>query len=471
MLLAFPPFNLAPLVFVAMAPWLFSLRDTNGKEAWRKGYGFGFLYGLGQVFWIAQLVGHWVGSLALGLVPWIGASAIFALYFGWAGVLISKAWARNWLWAIPLAWGGIEAIRSHLPIVAFPWGLAATPLWRFPELIQTAHFGTIYMVSAWVLTANLILVLLIVKTPYKTLRPIVSVFLALATMSFLAMGVGGPYENVPVTIGQPGVDMAFGDPSAEDSALYAKITPIAKKAKADGSHLLVLPEGIATALVMPPEPPFKMVPGLPVLFGGRRGSSPAFQSAFSFDGKAWHYADKTRLMIFGEFVPGREIFPALAQAFKLPGGDLSAGQNGVQALSVGEFKAGPVICFEALFPDVAYHQARNGARLLAVISNDDWFMDGNTPSQLKVAAIWRSVETGLPTVRAASLGYSLACDAHGRLLATIPLRASAGLTLPVPLPTKPTLFIPIVVFPVGAAFFALYLTLPLRQGIRRTMKS
>jgi len=91
LLLAFPPFNLGLLVFVALVPWLISLRTMTGKEAWRTGYGLGFVYGLGQLFWVAQLVSHWIGSLWMALIPYSVACALYAIYFGWTAVLIRHA--------------------------------------------------------------------------------------------------------------------------------------------------------------------------------------------------------------------------------------------------------------------------------------------------------------------------------------------------------------------------------------------
>ena len=140
-------------------------------------------------------------------------------------------------------------------------------------------------------------------------------------------------------------------------------------------------------------------------------------------------------MIFGEFVPARDYIPFL-KAFNIPTGDLSAGDHGTQALTLGGLRVGPVICFEGMFPDIAYKQARNGARLLAVISNDDWYIGTPAPDQARLASIWRAVETGLPLVRAASLGYSMAVDGQGRVIAHAPVGRPFPLQVNVPVPLQ-----------------------------------
>lgn len=461
-LLAFPPFNLGLLVFVALAPWLASLRKLDGRAAWRSGYTFGLVYGLGQLFWIAQFVGKWTDSVVLGLLPWLVAAALMALYFGLAGVLIQRCWQRGWPWLIPVAWAGVEVFRSYIPIFAFPWGLLATPLWPYPPLIQAAHYGTIYLISAWVILPSVMLAGYLsgeapLKDGLRKQAPLGTAFLLVLIVSLLRMNARTPSVRTSVVAGQPGVDMAFGDPNTEAARLGRNVNGIFAVAHDWQARLLVLPEGISESNgSFPPQTPFRIDPQVPVLFGGRRGVQPAYQSAFAFDGR-WRYADKTRLVIFGEFVPGRELFPFLGEVFRLPSGDLSASREGVKSVEVGGLRVGPVICFEGLFPDIAWKQARNGSRLLAVMSIDDWYMGTTAPDQLRAASIWRAVETGLPLVRSASLGYSLVVDDHGAIVAEAPLGHPYALHADVDVPTGPQGFAAAPVFPLLALVISIFL--------------
>jgi apolipoprotein N-acyltransferase len=206
---------------------------------------------------------------------------------------------------------------------------------------------------------------------------------------------------------------------------------------------------------MPPPTSFRIREGVAVVFGGQRGSGPVYQSAFSYDGK-WHYADKTRLVIFGEYVPGRNWIPFLS-SFSLPQGDLTPGER-LSTLKAGDVVTGPVICFEALFPDVSFRQAMQGAQVLTVLSIDDWYMGTGAPDQLKAACIWRSVETGLPVLRSASLGYTFATDTKGRVLAEAPLGQRFALRVEVPHGTVQT-FPAQPVFPIACLGVVGYLLL------------
>ncbi|HEY0867595.1 MAG TPA: hypothetical protein VGE01_09455, partial [Fimbriimonas sp.] len=210
LLLAFPPFNLGLIAIVALTPWLIQLRTASGKEGWKSGYLFGLLYGLGQLWWLDLFVARWTRSVLLGLVPYVAASAAYAVYFGLAGWLIASCWRRKQAWMIPLVWVGIEVFRSYLPVLAFPWGILATPLWLYPIVNQSAYFGSIYLVSAWCVLASTALAMLMEGEGFPKTRPLLNGLLVGLALSLLRLAMEPETKPFVATVGQPGVDMAFG---------------------------------------------------------------------------------------------------------------------------------------------------------------------------------------------------------------------------------------------------------------------
>ncbi len=469
----FPPFGLGLLAFIALVPWLIYLRGCDGKRAFRSGMLFGFIFWLGEFSFVARFVGHWTDSLALGFVPYLAGCFLGCYYFAFFGWLANICYRRSIPWMIPVGWAGVEVLRSYIFGLAFPFGLLAMPLTSMPALIQTAHYGTVYFTSAWVMLGNLLVAWCVPirggtsNQPNLPPTPNPRALLGYTLVFALLLGVSlvryaspprGDLENV--VAGQPGIDVAFSDQRGIERRIAGAVDEIS--AKSEGADLLVLPEGIAHAGDgMPPPILFQVRPNLPVVFGGQRGEKPAFQSAFSYDGH-WEFADKTRLVIFGEYVPFRNLLP---DSFKLPAGDLTPGDK-VTTLSCGGFKIGEALCFEALFPDVPYRHALNGANILAVMSIDDWYYGTNAPEQLRDASNWRAIETGLPVVRAASQGYSIIVDQRGRTIAQAPLSKTTALAAAVLVPSRPDLFPLIPVFPY-LAFLSLFGIPALELWIRK----
>lgn len=449
--LAFPPFNLGLLVFVALVPWLLSLRELDAKQAVKSGYVFGLLFWLHQMQFVQPLVAKWTGNVLLSLIPWFSACLLGATYFAFLGFVLHRCLKSKREWLIPVAWAGLEVIRSFVPILAFPWGLISTPLYRYPPLIQLANYGTQYLVSAWVVAASVTVVLLFSGTGWNQLRYHALVFLGLLGLSIARYTAPEVGEPVTVTIGQPGVDAAFSDPEEEARKVGVAVAELSDSALAQRARLLILPEGMAMGgSEVPPDVPFDLTPGLPILFGGSRGPQPSYQSAFAFDGE-WKFADKRRLVVFGEYVPLRGTLPFL-DAFELPTGDLRPSDR-TSAIQVAGMTVGPMLCFEGLFYDVAADQAKNGAQLLTVMSIDDWYVGTGAPEQLMSASVWRAVETGLPVARSASLGHSIAVDARGNIVARAPFGVTYPLRANLILPKQAERFPGIEVVPIALAIF------------------
>lgn len=438
LLAAFPPFNLGFLVFVGLVPWLQSLKNASGKGAVRSGFVFGFLFMLGQLYWLQPLTSKWTGSVGLSLVPLFIGPLVVAPFFALGAWLIHACQKRNWDLLIPVVWSGIEVLRSYCPGLAFPWGQLATPLYPYPAMIQLAWMGGITLVSAWVVMGNLAVAKLMSGDGFLASRPAIFGFLLLAVAGSMRYNASPPGTLTTFTVGQLGLDLAFGDRDENWRRTGEIVQRFQDAALVQGSKLLVLPEGLVRGQAdLPPPVPFGVRREIPILFGGQRGDKRRFQSAYAFDGE-WKAVDKTRLVVFGEYVPGREFLPFL-ESFNLPQGDLHAGKE-VKAMQVGDLTVGPLLCFEALFPDVARKQAANGAQLLAVMALDDWYFGTAAPEQLMAASVFRAVETGLPVVRAAPLGYSIAVKANGEIVARARLRETIPMRVEIPVPSEPNQF-------------------------------
>jgi apolipoprotein N-acyltransferase len=134
----------------------------------------------------------------------------------------------------------------------------------------------------------------------------------------------------------------------------------------------------------------------------------------------------------------------LRQFVSIPGGFEPAARR--KALNVSGLPlVSPLICYEAIFsgevmPQIGPPGPDKRPGLLLNVTNDGWFGRYAGPHQHFAQARLRSIEEGLPLVRAANTGISAIVDAYGRVLGELPLGADGVLDGKLPSRIEPTLF-------------------------------
>lgn len=123
---------------------------------------------------------------------------------------------------------------------------------------------------------------------------------------------------------------------------------------------------------------------------------------------------KVVLMPFGEYVPFAKYFPFLNQLAGI-GNFTPAGSAELIDYNIGAEKisVGVLNCYEDMLPKLAFNY--RGADLLVSITNDGWFST-LAMRQHALVASFRSIELGIPLVRATNSGLTSVFDANGNLL-------------------------------------------------------
>lgn len=143
---------------------------------------------------------------------------------------------------------------------------------------------------------------------------------------------------------------------------------------------------------------------------------------------------KGRLVIGVEAVPMRRLFKLFEVDLGGISGQLGWGREHLVFENQG-VKIGPSICYEGIYGDYFAGFARNGAEVMALISNDGWW--GDTPGHRRLfdfarlraietrRAIARSANTGISgfiSPRGETIGKRLEWDERGVLTASVELR-------------------------------------------------
>ncbi|MEJ2058536.1 MAG: apolipoprotein N-acyltransferase, partial [Desulfofustis sp.] len=127
----------------------------------------------------------------------------------------------------------------------------------------------------------------------------------------------------------------------------------------------------------------------------------------------WFGYYKSHLVPYGEYVPLKKYMPFLAPLVEAAG-DFSAGTID-EPLPAGPIKAGILICFESIFPDLSRAWVEAGANLLVNLTNDAWYGKSSAPHQSWAMTVYRSVETRRALVRSANTGISGFLDPLGQV--------------------------------------------------------
>jgi apolipoprotein N-acyltransferase len=142
-----------------------------------------------------------------------------------------------------------------------------------------------------------------------------------------------------------------------------------------------------------------------------------YSAAFHFspDGRLPTRYEKRILLPLGEYIPF-EWCRDLAAAYGV-GGSFTPGEEA--KVFQGAVPMGISICYEEIFGDLMRENRVKGAEVLINLTNDGWYPKSRLPWQHFDHARLRTVENGIPLVRACNTGITGAVDSLGRVVAIL----------------------------------------------------
>ncbi|MGE4555494.1 MAG: apolipoprotein N-acyltransferase [Desulfovibrionaceae bacterium] len=438
----------------ASLAWL-AFRSGSFKQAFKRGWLCGVVGGVACLYWIVTPVNVYGGvPLLLALPCPVLVSMVVALYYAlFTAVLFKIAQRLSPTWiivAVAPLWFCMESLAGYL-FSGFPWMNLASAFSLWPALVQTASLTGGYALSGlWAALGVALLMAVTLKAPRRAVIVLLAILLGPSVWTLRAPA----HSDAVITAGlaQGNIDQSLKwDDFYQRSTVQRYIDLSEKLARQTKLDLLVWPE---TAM------PFYLQEASPMSMLARRlaadiktpllAGSPGYQRITPQDyilfnrayligarGNLLSSYDKRHLVPFGEYVPFNGILPLDKLVTGV--GDFHSGKSSAP-LAYGRMSLGVLVCYEAIFPELAQDLVEHGANLLVNISNDAWFGDSSAPLQHLSHAVLRAVEQGRAMVRATNTGISVLIGPRGRILKRAPQFQASALSGQLPLSSRKTIY-------------------------------
>jgi apolipoprotein N-acyltransferase len=470
---AWPVSPLTALIFIAWTPLLWL--EYQGISR-RKFFGWTYLtmliWNTAATWWIWNAsapgaIGAILANSLLMCLPWLGFHFVK-----------SRAGERTGYLSLIAFWLSFEYLHLHDWGLSWPWLTLGNVFATHTDWIQWYEFTGVSGGSAWIMIVNLLLFLLLRKkwmqaTFHKGYALSAAAALALPLLASLyirhtaAQPAETPQQGSNIVIVQPNIDPYEKLETGSFDAQLNKLLRLSESALDSHTVLVIWPE---TAIYMengieedkikqnyflnPLWDFLRRHPHLNLLTGietFRKYKGPETATAFRFpDADVWYDSYNAAMILDStgslavyhksRLVPGVETLPPylkfIAAWFEKFGGTTGgyAGQaeRTVMPTSNHSYKIAPSICYESIYGEFMSAYTRNGADLIAVITNDGWW--GNTPGyhQHENYARLRAIEARRWLVRSANTGVSCIIDPYGKIIDPQPWAQPAVIKASVP---------------------------------------
>lgn len=368
-------------------------------------------------------------------------------------------------------WIATEWAYNSAQVMTFPWLLLGNGFSGDVWAVQWYEYTGVFGGSLWVLASNIaIFEILRTRTTTAKVRAAVIVLAPIVLSLTLLWSYTPSERTTEISVIQPNVP-CYADERMEANMMNPTedICHLMNEVPATSSFVL-MPESalayIPTIGSMDEASLYFIAPLLSELQGDRHpdtklitgastrvryGDNQSTNTAHYYEGYGWYdqynsallvnsegdvesIYHKGKLVIGVEAVPLKDIFDAFEIDLGGVSGQLGWGEEHTIFVN-NNTKIGPSICYEGLYGNYFAGFIREGAEVMALISNDGWW--GNTPGHKRLfdycrlraiecrRAIARSANTGIsgfisPT--GATIGERLEWDEQGVLTATLELR-------------------------------------------------
>ncbi|MDP9068122.1 MAG: apolipoprotein N-acyltransferase [Actinomycetota bacterium] len=441
--LAFPEPDIAPLAWVSLVPLLLAARGASAG----RGFGLGFAFGVG--FFGALLI--WISIV--GYIAWALLIVLQSLFTGLFGLLWSWLSRHGRVWlrvaVAAAAWVAVEYVRSVFPLRGFTWGqLAQSQHDLFFWTLRPAAWGGAWLVAAILVAVNACIAEAITSNGRRRLAPaLAAAALLTAPLALPVAAADGPVMRVAIVQGN--VPRQFtGGQFEKELAITRSHARLTKQLDPGEVDLVVWPESaVGLDLQRAPVVAEEVASAAqavqaPMIVGGNLDIDADRYKVVAFhvspEGEVVDVYQKTHLVPFGEYVPGRDLIGWLPPLQQVPRDAVVGAEPKVFALPKGPVAT--VISFEGDFGSLVRKPIAVGGRLLVVATNTSTWEESWASAQHVAFSQVRAAENGVGVVHAALSGISAFIEPGGELVEQTGLFETTTLVHPMSLGVSPSFY-------------------------------
>ena len=418
---AYPNNSIWLAIFPSVALIIYACVSVGRRASILVGFIAGFAFYASQIPWM---------TVYLGPVPWLALSFLEATIFALGGFALNLTWGklRNQVSSTALAlliasiWTAREWLACNFPYGGFPWSRVALSQSNSP-LANWVFWGGSSLLSFVIVFAVTLAMLewrkgLVPRNWQNSLAPLLIVTVILVPQ-LTDVGTLNKVGEIKVAAVQGNANAGlFANPrpgSILENHLSASAPLFSSASKSD---VVIWPENaadenpLASAAAKQKIADFTKRLNTPLVFGTitERGDD-VYNSSILWlpNVGAVDWYDKKRPVAFGEFVPDRAFFRALAPDLidLIPRGYSFGTRDGIFTIpGKNKTELGTMICFEVAVDDISRELVHDGAEILAVQTNNSDFGKTNESAQQLAIAKLRAIETGRAVVNISTVGIS-----------------------------------------------------------------
>jgi apolipoprotein N-acyltransferase len=458
--IAFPPLDVFPAFLLAVAALVLLLDGAAaGPQPLRRAAAVGWAFGFGQfmvgMHWIfypflVDPVAHaWQIPFAALLFP--GGLALFFLLACAAAIVFWRPGASR-VFLLVFCYAIAEWLRGHI-LTGLPWNLPAYGWGASLAVLQSTALIGVYGLSLLTVLFGASLAELF-AAPRRLALPLAgaALFAAIWLVGTIRLAEQ-PTEfvaNVNVRLVQPNVPQDEKYLRSLIQRNWRTLMDLSAQPAPVTPNVIIWPEAAPPILLQRSPEALNQIALLTgtdrtLITGNQRVAVDAstgrhfFNSLYVFGprGRLLATYDKFHLVPFGEYLPLEPLLKNFGIT-KLVGfpGSFSSGDGPHSVKVPNAPDAGPLICYEILFPGAVIGESRPA--WLINVTDDSWFGPWAGPRQHLLVARVRAIEEGLPVARAANTGISAMFDPLGRTIATLGLNQRGNVDTRLPKALMPT---------------------------------